>query len=232
MFAAPSTRSSRTTRRSASCTRPRSWPATTGAGAGAVPHRARGDPWGDDGTSPPTSTSARPRAGALRRVHPRVRHDQGDVPVPLGNHAHQRGMHIISVDGPGQGENNLAGTRLTADNYGGAMSAVFDCLETRTRSTSKIGLYGMSFGSLWAFQAAAADPARRRWRAVGAFDRRQVPHVQRGVAPPQAAFAYLTGARPRRSSTRSPRTWPGDDLAARSPCPRSSPSASTTPGAP
>lgn len=69
-------------------------------------------------------------------------------PYPPANQAHARGMHVITVDGPGQGENNLAGTRLTADNYPSAMSAVVDFLEGRDEVQSDaIGLYGVSFGS-------------------------------------------------------------------------------------
>ncbi len=117
-------------------------------------------------------------------------------PWPLWNQAHARGMHIITVDGPGQGENNLAGTRLEADNYAGAMSAVLDYLETRDEvDSSKVGLYGMSFGSLWSFQASAADA---RWKAVANVwasiaDKR---HIANEESPRYKwLFAYLTQAR-------------------------------------
>src|ERR1019366_7545292 len=52
-------------------------------------------------------------------------------PNPYYNQALQRGMHAFSFDGPGQGESNLRGIRLTSDNYEEAASAAIDYLLTR-----------------------------------------------------------------------------------------------------
>ena len=52
-------------------------------------------------------------------------------PHPYYNQALQRGMHVFSFDGPGQGESNLRGIRLTADNYEEAGSAAIDYLLQR-----------------------------------------------------------------------------------------------------
>ncbi|MBM3561257.1 MAG: alpha/beta hydrolase, partial [Alphaproteobacteria bacterium] len=38
-------------------------------------------------------------------------------PDPRVIHAHHRGMHVICMDGPGQGTSNLRGLKLTHDNY-------------------------------------------------------------------------------------------------------------------
>jgi pimeloyl-ACP methyl ester carboxylesterase len=79
-------------------------------------------------------------------------------PHPLYNQAHQRGMHIVSVDGPGQGESNMAGVRLTADNFGVAMRAVFEAVAGREDVIgTQIVLFGFSFGALWAVQSAAVE---------------------------------------------------------------------------
>ena len=79
-------------------------------------------------------------------------------PYPYYNQALQRGMHAFSFDGPGQGESNLRGIRLTADNYEEAASTAIDYLLTRPEvDPKKIGLYGLSFGSHWAMRTAAKD---------------------------------------------------------------------------
>lgn len=79
-------------------------------------------------------------------------------PYPYYNQALQRGMHAFSFDGPGQGESNLRGIRLTADNYEDAAIAAIDYLLTRREvDPQKIGLYGLSFGSYWAMRTAAKD---------------------------------------------------------------------------
>jgi dienelactone hydrolase len=87
-------------------------------------------------------------------------------PHPYYNQAHQRGMHAFSFDGPGQGESNLRGIRLTADNYESAASAVIDYLIKRPEiDPGKIGVYALSFGSHWGMRIAATE---HRIRAVAA----------------------------------------------------------------
>jgi naringenin degradation protein FdeB len=79
-------------------------------------------------------------------------------PHPLYNLAHQRGMHIFSFDGPGQGESNIRGIRLTLDNYERAASAALDLLLERPEiDATKVGLYSFSFGSYWGARLAATD---------------------------------------------------------------------------
>ena len=87
-------------------------------------------------------------------------------PHPYYNQALQRGMHVFSFDGPGQGESNLRGIRLTADNYEDAASAVLDVLVKRPEiNVEKIGVYALSFGSFWGMRMAAKE---RRLAAVAA----------------------------------------------------------------
>jgi pimeloyl-ACP methyl ester carboxylesterase len=79
-------------------------------------------------------------------------------PHPFWNHAQQRGMHAFSFDGPGQGESNLRGIRLTADNYEQAASAAIDHLIKRPEiDAKKIGVYALSFGSHWGMRIAATE---------------------------------------------------------------------------
>ena len=87
-------------------------------------------------------------------------------PHPYYNQALQRGMHVFSFDGPGQGESNLRGIRLTADNYEDAASAVIDVLVKRPEiDVKKIGVYALSFGSFWGMRIAAKE---KRLAAVAA----------------------------------------------------------------
>ena len=87
-------------------------------------------------------------------------------PHPYYNQALQRGMHAFSFDGPGQGESNLRGIRLTADNYEDAASAAIDYLLRRPEiDPEKIGVYALSFGSHWGMRIAATE---HRVRAVAA----------------------------------------------------------------
>jgi len=87
-------------------------------------------------------------------------------PHPYYNQALQRGMHAFSFDGPGQGESNLRGIRLTADNYEDAASAAIDYLLKRAEiDPENIGVYALSFGSHWGMRIAATE---HRIRAVAA----------------------------------------------------------------
>lgn len=79
-------------------------------------------------------------------------------PHPYYNQALQRGMHAFSFDGPGQGESNLRGIRLTADNYEQAAGAAIDYLLERPEvDPKKIGVYALSFGSFWGVRIAATE---------------------------------------------------------------------------
>ncbi len=79
-------------------------------------------------------------------------------PNPHCNQALLRGLHVFSFDGPGQGECNLRGVRLTADNYEQAASAAIDYLLTRPEiDPKKIGVFALSFGSHWGMRIAATD---------------------------------------------------------------------------
>jgi pimeloyl-ACP methyl ester carboxylesterase len=114
-------------------------------------------------------------------------------PHPLFNHAAQRGMHILSFDGPGQGESNLRDIRLTADNYERAASAMMDVLATQPEvDSTKIAVYGLSFGSHWATRVAAHDPRFAGLAAMWASfaDKRFLMELESPRY--KQLFAYLT----------------------------------------
>jgi pimeloyl-ACP methyl ester carboxylesterase len=77
-----------------------------------------------------------------------------------------RGIHLLAMDGPGQGVSNLRKIRITADNYERAVSSVFDYAASRPEvDPDNIILMGLGTGSLWTIRAAAYDG---RFRAVSA----------------------------------------------------------------
>ena len=79
-------------------------------------------------------------------------------PHPYYNQALQRGMHVFSFDGPGQGESNVRGIKLTDDNYEDAAGVVIDYLMRRKEvDAKKIGVYALSFGSFWGMRIAAKN---------------------------------------------------------------------------
>jgi dienelactone hydrolase len=121
-------------------------------------------------------------------------------PNPYFNQALERGMHVFSFDGPGQGESNLRGVALTADNYEDAASHALDYLVGRPEVDSdQIGVYGLSFGSRWALRVAAHDHRVRSvaapWATYG-----DLRHLMNEESPRfKQLFSYLTQAADERS---------------------------------
>jgi dipeptidyl aminopeptidase/acylaminoacyl peptidase len=116
-------------------------------------------------------------------------------PHPLYNLAHQRGMHIFSFDGPGQGESNMQSLHLTVDNYERAASAALDVLLARPEiDAAKVGVYSFSFGSYWGARLAATDDrlaaAVLTWASIAdkyyLFEEESPRYKQ--------LFAFMTGA--------------------------------------
>ncbi len=80
------------------------------------------------------------------------------IPEPFANHFLQRGMHVLSLDGPGMGESNLRKIWVTDDNFERAVSAAVDYLLQRSDvDPDAVGLLGVSMGSFWGARAAAYE---------------------------------------------------------------------------
>jgi pimeloyl-ACP methyl ester carboxylesterase len=91
-------------------------------------------------------------------------------PNPMANEGHERGMHVFSFDGPGQGQSNIRGIRLTADNYGRAARTMLDHLVTRPEiDAERIGLFGVGAGSLWGLRYAADEPRLKAMAASSTY---------------------------------------------------------------
>lgn len=117
-------------------------------------------------------------------------------PHPLSNPAADRGMHLFTIDGPGQGESNLRDIKLTVDNYESAAMAALEAVRKHEAvDAENVALLGFSFGSYWAIRTAAV--AGEGIKAVAApwssiCDKR---HLMDEDGPwHKRLFAYLTGA--------------------------------------
>jgi pimeloyl-ACP methyl ester carboxylesterase len=79
-------------------------------------------------------------------------------PKVMNNLGINRGMHVISMDGPGQGNSNMQKIRAVGDIYERAGAAVISYLQTREEIDSdRIGIYGVSMGSYWSLRLASYD---------------------------------------------------------------------------
>lgn len=103
-----------------------------------------------------------------------------NYPDPLENEFIDRGMHVLALDGPGQGESWLRGIHVTPDAHAAAGREAFEYLANRPEvDETKIAVYGRSFGSYWAQRIAAAEPrfaacagsvANYQWDRLTIFD--------------------------------------------------------------
>lgn len=79
------------------------------------------------------------------------------VPNPEDNIFTKRGMAVLAIDGPGQGESLLRMLKVRVEtwNYERAVSAAIDYLQGRTDiDPDKIATFGVSTGSYWSPRAA------------------------------------------------------------------------------
>ena len=121
------------------------------------------------------------------------------IPHPLYNVAAQRGMHLFVFDGPGQGESNIRGIKVTVTNYEDAAStALTHLLERDDVDADRVVLEAMSFGSYWGARFAATDDrlaaAYLPWASICdkyyLFEEESPRYKQ--------LFSYLTGAQSER----------------------------------
>lgn len=69
-----------------------------------------------------------------------------------------RGFHVLSMDGPGQGNSNMQKIRAVGDNYERAGAAVISYLMSRPEiDQDKIAIYGISMGSYWSLRLSSYD---------------------------------------------------------------------------
>jgi pimeloyl-ACP methyl ester carboxylesterase len=102
------------------------------------------------------------------------------VPNPEDNIFVKRGMAVLALDGPGQGESLLRMLKVRVEtwNYERAVSAAIDYLETRPEiDSSKIATFGVSTGSYWSPRAAIWEARHKnRIKAAGGLAAQWDPH--------------------------------------------------------
>ncbi|MPZ22248.1 MAG: alpha/beta hydrolase [Dehalococcoidia bacterium] len=117
-------------------------------------------------------------------------------PHPFYNYAHQRGMHILAIDGVGQGESNLRGYKVTPDSYEQCTSAVIDYLLTRDEvDADNIGVFGLSFGSFWSTRVASYDHRIKACVSPWASICDKYYLMNEESPRYKQLFSYLTGAK-------------------------------------
>jgi alpha-beta hydrolase superfamily lysophospholipase len=94
-----------------------------------------------------------------------------DYPNPFLNDFAARGMNVIAMDGPGQGESLAEGVTIDLENYQEAVTRVLDTfLGFPEVDKERVGCFGTSMGTYWSVLAAAQEP---RIRALAG----QMPNV-------------------------------------------------------
>jgi alpha-beta hydrolase superfamily lysophospholipase len=117
-------------------------------------------------------------------------------PDPRIMQAHYRGMHMLVIDGPGQGMSNIRGIKLTADNYERAVLAIAAHMAKRTEvDETKITVYALSMGAHWGLEVAAAgDPLIKAVAAPWASYLDKYYILDTFSPRYKQLFGYLTGA--------------------------------------
>jgi dipeptidyl aminopeptidase/acylaminoacyl peptidase len=79
-------------------------------------------------------------------------------PNPVDNAFGERGMHVLAIDGPGQGVSNIRKIWVTDDNYEQAAQACLTHLLQRPEvDPDRVAVCGASFGSHWGPRLASRD---------------------------------------------------------------------------
>ena len=107
----------------------------------------------------------------------------------------RRGFACLMLDGPGQGTCLTRGIWYDPDHYGELGRAAFDAMAARAEvDPGRIMVWGLSFGSFWATQMAAAEP---RFAACAVMYTCFQPHnwpLYEMAAPSfKQRFMYMTG---------------------------------------
>ena len=86
----------------------------------------------------------------------------------MGDPLLQRGLAILSIDGPGQGETRERGITVTASNCEDGAKAAYAYLKTRPEiDGDRMAIYGSSMGSYWGTRMAAAEPGFKACAVAG-----------------------------------------------------------------
>lgn len=117
-----------------------------------------------------------------------------EFPNPFNNHFIKRGIAVLSVDGPGQGESNVRGIKVKLDSHQKVGQAAIDILGNRQEiDNNHIAVFGVSMGSYWALRIAAFDKRPKACvAAIGCYLQKDTIF---NVAQPlfKINFMYMSG---------------------------------------
>ncbi len=117
-----------------------------------------------------------------------------EFPNAENNPFARRGMAMLSLDGPGQGETRVKGCVVTDEKYIKAGKAALDWLEARAEIDSgRLAVSGASFGSYWAPMVAAHDDRVKACAGIMGVLYDMGPIFE--LAPPsfKSTFMYMAG---------------------------------------
>ena len=106
----------------------------------------------------------------------------------------RRGIAMLTLDGPGQGETRVKGCAVTDEKYVKAGKAALDYLQQRPEiDGDRLAVSGASFGSYWAPLLAAADPRVKASAGIMGILYSMTPIFE--LAPPsfKSTFMYMAG---------------------------------------
>jgi pimeloyl-ACP methyl ester carboxylesterase len=118
-------------------------------------------------------------------------------PDPRIMQAHYRGMHMLVIDGPGQGTSNLRNIKLDHGNYERAVLEIAGWLQKRPEVDPEgITVYALSMGSHWGLEVAAAGDPRIK-AVAGPWASYLDKYFILDTFSPRykQLFGYLTGAK-------------------------------------
>lgn len=138
----------------------------------------------------------------------------------VGNVFVERGMHVLVLDGPGQGTSLARGIKVTPDNYERAGQAAFDYLATRPEvDVNRLAVMGTSMGTYWGTRVAAYDERVKACAlAMGCFGPMDVIFEQARPAF-RRNFMYMSGCEDDESFDRMAARMVLDDVAPQIKCP-------------
>lgn len=100
------------------------------------------------------------RFGCVVQV-PGMDNNKEQMVAMYGDKLLERGLAVLAIEGPGQGECIPRGLHVTATNHADAGVAIADWIATRPElDAARVALRGVSFGSFFSIQMAAAMGAR------------------------------------------------------------------------
>lgn len=141
---------------------------------------------------PPEAATARPVPAMI--FFPGMDMFKEEFPNAENNPFSRRGIAMLSLDGPGQGETRVKGCTVTDEKYVKAGKAALDYLQSRVEIASdKLAVSGASFGSYWAPMVAASDARVKACAGIMGVLYSMEPIFE--LAPPafKATFMYMAG---------------------------------------